>query len=91
MNLGRRLTQLEDETTPSAEIGGWCMMDSEPFSPSAELRDYVEQQAEGRARVAVWLPDGELGPIVVLVPDGGARLPLQLVEVPPELAGEDGP
>ena len=85
MNLGRRLTQLEEETTPSAEIGGWCTMDSEPFIPSAELRAHVEQQAEGRVRVAVWAPDGESGPIVILIPEGGDRLPMQVVEVPPEL------
>ena len=85
MNIGRRLTQLEGETTPAVEIGGWCTMDSEPFRPSAELRDHVEQQAGGRVRVAVWAPDGESGPIVLLLPEGGDRLPMQVVEVPPEL------
>ena len=86
MNLGRRLTQLEDETAPSAEIGSWCTRDGEPFSSSPELRAYVEQRAERRARVAFWVPDGELGPIVLLLPEVGARTPPQVVEVTPELA-----
>ncbi len=86
MNLGRRLTQLEDETAPSAEIGSWRKRDGEPFSPSPELRAYVEQQAERPARVAFWVPDTESGPIVLLLPEAGARTPPQVVEVPPELA-----
>ena len=86
MNLGRRLTQLEDETAPSAEIGSCRTRDGDPFSPSPELRAYVEQQAERRARIAVWVPDAEPGPMVLLLPEVRARTPPPAVEVPPELA-----
>ncbi len=86
MNLGRRLTQLEDETAPSAEVGSWRTLDGESFSPSPELRAYVEQQAERPARVAFWVPDAQPGPMVLLLPEVGTRIPPQAVEVPPELA-----
>ena len=72
--------------SPTAEIVSWRTRDGEPLSPSPELRAYVEQQAERPARVAFWVPDAELGPMVLLLPEVGARTPPQAVEIPLELA-----
>ena len=91
MSLDRRLANLETEALAPVELDAWCALDGQSFSPSPALRRYVEQQAgeSGPWRLAVWVETDGPCPLVCLLAKHGSGL--QLVEVPPELAGEDGP
>ena len=91
MSLDRRLANLETEALAPVQLDAWCTLDGLPFSPSPELRRYVEREAHGPGtwRLAVWVETDGLCPLAFLLAAHGDGL--QLVEVPPELAGEDGP
>ena len=88
MSLDRRLANLETEALAPVELDAWCTLDSQPFSPSPALRRYVEQQAgeSGPWGLAVWVETDGPCPLVFLLATHGSGL--QLIEVPPELAGD---
>ena len=90
MSLDRRLANLETEALAPVQLAAWCTLDGQPFSPSPALRRYVEQQAgeSGPWRIAVWVDADGPCPLVFLFAKHGDGL--QLIEVPPEVAGDNG-
>jgi len=60
---------------PAIAINRWCRPDGQPCDPPTEVVVTVEQQALGRWRCAVWVPESGC---VVLLREGGE---LQIVEL----------
>ncbi len=74
----RRLEQGLRRSEGAITIEGWCDLDGGPCQPPEGVRRSVEEQASGRWRWGVWVPDDPCGAIVVLLGEGDD---LQVVEV----------
>ena len=79
MKLAQRIERLESEQGGLVRIAGWCDRSGVPFEPTAEFREFVEQEADRRDwRWAVYLRGDNAGSIVVLLGEAGR---LQIIEV----------
>ena len=84
MRQATRLENLEHGQGGAVRIAGWCDRSGEPFEPSAEFRQFVQEEAcrmradDAAWQWAVYLRGETTGSIVVLLAEGGR---LQIIEV----------
>ena len=84
MKQTQRLDKLEDGQGSAVRIAGWCDRSGEPFEPTAEFRQFVQEEAcrmqadDVSWQWAVYLRGETAGSIVVLLAEGGR---LQIIEV----------
>ena len=79
MKQVHRIERLESEQGSPVRIAGWCDRSGVPFEPTAEFREFVEQEADrGDWRWAVYLRGDSAGSVVVLLGEEGR---LQIIEV----------